>query len=172
MGYLEELFKENGHDAHFLFGQMTMDDRIWILVEPVVSGLGYGLWGLEVHSGGKKTTVQVYIESEDGVDVEDCANVSRQLSSLFDVEDPFAGHYTLEVSSPGMDRRLFTKEQFQLFAGAQVKVNLKTPFEGRKRYAGLLCGMEGEDVIVRTGDEETLFPFDEIDRANVVPEFG
>lgn len=172
-----------------------MDDRIWSLVEPVVSGLGYELWGIEVQGYSHKATVRVYIDTlkveEDkadiastdiestniesmetaGINVEDCAKVSRQLSSLFDVEDPFEAGYTLEVSSPGLDRRLFTKNQFLLYVGAKVKVRLKSPFEGRKRFTGLLCGMEGEDVVIRSGDEEMLFPFAEIDRANLVSEF-
>lgn len=157
--------------AHFLFGQVAMDNLINSLVEPVVTSLGYELWGIEVQGHGNRTTIRVFIDAEDGVDVEGCAKVSRQLSGLFDVEDPLSGRYTLEVSSPGIDRRLFTRSQFQALKGTNIQVNLKSPFEGTKRYKGILCGMEGEDVIVRSGDEELLFPFDEIDKARVIPDF-
>lgn len=149
-----------------------MDDLIGSLVEPVVTGLGYELWGLEVNSHGKETTVRVFIDAKDGVDVDVCAKVSRQLSGVFEVEDPFSGKYTLEVSSPGLDRRLFTRNHFRELKGSKIQVNLKSLFEGRKRYKGILYGMEGEDVVIRSGDEELLFPFDEIEKARVIPDFG
>jgi ribosome maturation factor RimP len=75
------------------------------------------------------------------------------------------------VSSPGLDRRLYTLAQFEAFKGATIKLTLSRPFNGKRRFTGLLCGVEGDEVVVRSGDEETLFPFDQIDRANVVPEF-
>ena len=103
--------------------------------------------------------------------MDDCAQVSRQLSAVFDVEDPIKGQYTLEVSSPGMDRRLFTREQFAAFEGSNVKLSLRRPFEGRKRFKGLICGFEDDDLVVRSGDEEYLFPFEDIERANLVPSF-
>lgn len=115
--------------------------------------------------------LKVYIDSEDGVDVDDCARVSRQLSALLDVEDPIKGQYTLEVSSPGMDRRLFTLEQFRAFEGTNVKLSLKTPWQGRRRFTGTLCGIEDDDIVVRSGDEEFLFPFEQIDQANIVPSY-
>lgn len=148
-----------------------MHERLTALIEPVVEGLGCDLWGIEYIPQGRNSSLKVYIESEDGVDVDDCARVSRQLSALLDVEDPIQGHYTLEVSSPGMDRRLFTRAQFAAFEGANVKLSLKAPYEGRRRFKGLLCGFEDGDVVVRSGDQEYLFPFEDIERANVVPSF-
>ncbi|HKI75552.1 MAG TPA: ribosome maturation factor RimP [Pseudomonadales bacterium] len=148
-----------------------MQEELKGLIEPVVEGLGFELWGLEYRAHGKSASLKVYIDAESGIDVDDCARVSRQVSAMLDVEDPISVQYTLEVSSPGMDRRLFTKEQFRAFEGSNVKVALRAPFEGRRRFTGLLCGMEDDDVVVRSGDEEYLLPFEEIDRANVVPSF-
>lgn len=148
-----------------------MQEQLKSLIEPVVEGLGCRLWGIEYLAHGKRASLKVYIERDQGVDVDDCARVSRQLSAVLDVEDPIRSQYTLEVSSPGMDRRLFTSEQFETFKGSNVKVSLKTPYEGRRRFKGVLCGIEEGDVVVRSGDEEYLFPLDDIDRANVVPSF-
>ncbi|XOV85959.1 MAG: ribosome maturation factor RimP [Pseudomonadota bacterium] len=148
-----------------------MNEQLRALIEPVVEGLGFELWGIEYHVQRRSASLKVYIDSEAGIDVDDCARVSRQVSALLDVEDPISGRYTLEVSSPGMDRRLFTREQFKAFEGSGVKVSLRSPYEGRRRFNGLLCGMENDDVVIRVGDEEFLFPFDEIERANVVPSF-
>ncbi len=148
-----------------------MNEQLRALIEPVVEGLGFDLWGIEYHVQRRSASLKIYIESENGIDVDNCAQVSRQVSALLDVEDPISGRYTLEVSSPGMDRRLFTREQFKAYEGSGVKVNLRSPYEGRRRFNGVLCGMEDDDVVIRSGDEEYLFPFEDIERANVVPSF-
>jgi ribosome maturation factor RimP len=140
------------------------------LIEPVVTGMGFELWGLEYLTQGRFSVLKIFIDAEKGIEVDDCASVSRQVGALFDVEEPLKGQYTLEVSSPGMDRRLFTFEQFDLMKGSQVKLKLNKPFDGKKRFTGLLVGTEDKDVVLRVGEEETLFPYEMIDRANVVPE--
>lgn len=140
------------------------------MIEPVVTGMGFELWGVEYLTQGRYSVLKIFIDSENGIDVDDCASVSRQVGSLLDVEEPLRGQYTLEVSSPGMDRRLFTFEQFDLMKGFQVKLKLNKPFDGKKRFTGLLVGTEDKDVVLRVGEEETLFPYEMIDRANVVPE--
>jgi ribosome maturation factor RimP len=140
------------------------------LIEPVVTGMGFELWGVEYLTQGRYSVLKIFIDSENGIDVDDCASVSRQVGSLLDVEEPLRGQYTLEVSSPGMDRRLFTFEQFDLMKGFQVKLKLNKPFDGKKRFTGLLVGTEDKEVVLRVGEEETLFPYEMIDRANVVPE--
>ena len=141
------------------------------LIEPVVEALGCRLWGIEQMSQGKRVTLKVYIEGESrNVDVEDCARVSRQLSSLLDVEDVVSGKYILEVSSPGLDRRLFTRDQFVECTGENIRISLRKPYEGQIKFKGLLAGLEGDEVILQTGEEEqVLFPLEQIDRANVVP---
>jgi ribosome maturation factor RimP len=140
------------------------------LIEPVVTGMGFELWGLEYLTQGRFSVLKIFIDAEKGIEVDDCASVSRQVGALFDVEEPLKGQYTLEVSSPGMDRRLFTFEQFDLMKGSQVKLKLNRPYDGKKRFTGLLVGTEDKDVVLRVGEEETLFPYEMIDRANVVPE--
>lgn len=147
-----------------------MSTQLKSLIEPVVTGMGFELWGLEYLTQGRYSVLKIFIDSENGIDVDDCASVSRQVASLLDVEEPIKGKYTLEVSSPGMDRRLFSFEQFEVMKGSKVKLKLNKPFDGKKRFAGLLVGTEDKDVVLRVGEEETLFPYEMIDRAYVVPE--
>jgi ribosome maturation factor RimP len=147
-----------------------MSEQLEALIEPVVTGFGCDLWGIERLAQGKYSILKIYIDAEKGIEVDDCAKISRQVSSLLDVEDPFNGNYTLEVSSPGLDRRLFKLEQFELFKGSQVKLSLRKPYEGRRKFVGILCGVENEDVVIRSSeDEEILFPFGQIEKANIVP---
>lgn len=140
-------------------------------IEPVVTALGLELWGLEFNSAGRNSTLRIYIDGPDGVSVDDCARVSHQVSGILDVEDPIPEQYMLEVSSPGMDRPLYTLEQFQAYAGHQVQLRLRMPFEGRRKFKGLLNGVEGDEVLLVVDDEEYLLPIDYIDRANVIPQF-
>jgi len=146
-----------------------MSDQLSELIQPVVEAMGCELWGIEQLSMGRYSTVKIYIDSEKGVDIEDCAKVSRQVSSLLDVEDPVNGEYTLEVSSPGLDRRLFKLDHFAAFIGSEVRIRLKRPYEGRRKYLGQLRGIEADEIILDYHGEEILFPFEEIERANVVP---
>ena len=141
------------------------------LVAPVAEALGYELWGIEYSTHDNQSVVRIYIDGPEGVNVDDCAKLSRQVSSVFDVEDPILGEYYLEVSSPGMDRPLFTPDQFRQYVGEKVKIRLRSPFDGRRNFSGQMTGIEGEDVIVVVGDDEYLLPFDMIDKANVVPQF-
>jgi ribosome maturation factor RimP len=113
--------------------------------------------------------VRIYIDHPDGINVDDCAKVSRQVSSVFDVEDPIMGEYTLEVSSPGMDRPLFRLEQYQQYIGEQVKIRLRSPFDGRRNFTGQLTAIEGDDVVVTVEDNEYLLPFELIDKASIIP---
>jgi ribosome maturation factor RimP len=148
-----------------------VSEQLRSLIEPVVTGLDCELWGLEYISQGKYSVLKIYIESKSGIDVDDCARISRQVSALLDVEDLLKGQYTLEVSSPGVDRRLFTAEQYEAYKGAKIKLSLRSAYEGKKKYTGLLCGMENGDVVLRVGDEEILFPLQEVDKSHVIPVF-
>lgn len=141
------------------------------LIEPGVTALGFELWGIEYLAQGAHSVLRVFIDSDDGITVDDCARVSHQISGVLDVEDPISGHYSLEVSSPGMDRPLFTLEQFAAWAGHEVQVRLRVPFEGRRKFKGRLNGVEGDEVLLIVDKEEYLLPIDLIDRANVVPQF-
>lgn len=146
-------------------------EQLSALIEPAVVGLGYEFWGIEFRSQGRHSVVRVYIDSEAGIDVEACASVSRQVSGIFDVEDPIAGEYTLEVSSPGLDRPLFTLEQYLRYVGHHVCIRLRAPYEGRRKFSGLLKGVEDEDIVLIVDKHEYLLPIDSIDKANIVPQF-
>ncbi|PJE79676.1 Ribosome maturation factor RimP [invertebrate metagenome] len=141
------------------------------LVEPVVLGLDCQLWGIEYLSQGKHSLLRIYIDRDDGVTLEDCEKVSRQVSSVLDVEDPITDRYTLEVSSPGMDRPLFTLVQYEKWTGAHVAVHLRVPFEGRRKYHGVIRGVEKQDVVIGIDETEYLLPIDTIEKAHVIPQF-
>jgi ribosome maturation factor RimP len=142
--------------------------KIQELIEPSVVALGYSLWGLEFISAGKHSVLRVYIDKEDGILVDDCAAVSHHISGVLDVEDPISTEYTLEVSSPGMDRPLFKLDQYKKYIDNWVEIKLRSPFEGRRKFAGTLTAVEGEDVVVRIDNEEFILPVDAIDKANIV----
>ena len=146
-------------------------EQLQALLAPVVEALGYECWGLEYMSQGRHSLLRIYIDHADGVLVEDCEKVSRQISGVLDVEDPISNEYTLEVSSPGMDRPLFTLEQFAKHAGELVKIKLRSPYEGRRNFQGPLRGVEEQDVVVLVDDHEYLLPIDLIDKANIIPRF-
>ncbi len=148
---------------------MRMPERLTRLVEPVVAGLGYELVGVEFDS--RQRILRVYIDNEAGIVIDDCSKVSHQLSGVLDVEDPIPGNYQLEVSSPGMDRPLFTPAHFQRFQGALVRLQLLRPIEGRRRFKARLKGLEGENVLLQEEGVEFAIPFESIDKARIVPEF-
>jgi ribosome maturation factor RimP len=145
------------------------DEKIQALLEPTIAALGFELWGLEYLSQGRHTTLRVYIDGENGINVSDCAEVSRQVSSILDVEDPITGEYTLEVSSPGVDRLLFQPDQYTGYVGEWIEVRLRAPFEGRRKFKGTLKGIEGEEIVVQVDNHEFLLPFTSIDKAQVKP---
>ena len=138
------------------------------LLEPVVRGLGLQLWGLEYHQGSRRGLLRLYIDSEAGVTVDDCAAVSRQVGRVLDVEDPIRGEYVLEVSSPGVERRLYTMEQFSRYIGSMVRVQLRYPFEGRKKFSGQLVNVEGDDIVLNVDEHEYLFPVASLGKAQVI----
>ena len=146
-------------------------EQLQAIVAPVIEALGYQCWGVEFLSQGKHSLLRIYIDHADGILVDDCEKVSRQISGVLDVEDPISNEYTLEVSSPGMDRPLFTLEQLAAHAGEQVKIKLRTPFDGRRNFQGVLRGVEEQDVVVLVDEHEYLLPIDAIDKANIVPRF-
>ena len=146
-------------------------EQLQAMLAPVVESLGYQCWGIEFISQGRHSLLRVYIDHANGILIEDCETVSRQVSAVLDVEDPISSEYTLEVSSPGMDRPLFTLEQFAAHAGEQVKIKLRSPFDGRRNFQGLLRGVEEQDVVVLVDDHELLLPIDLIDKANIIPRF-
>ena len=148
----------------------TKLEHLQALIEPAVKAFDCELWGIQL-SLSKQALLRVYIEAEQGVSVEDCEKVSRQVSGILDVEDPIPGEFTLEVSSPGMDRPLFTQPQFEANVGEQVKLRLRYAFEGRRNFKGLLVGVEGDEIVLQVDNEEYLLPVENIESANIVPNF-
>ena len=139
------------------------------LLEPVILSMGCELWGVDYHAQGKRSLLRIYIDKADGVVLQDCEKISRQVSAVLDVEDPIASEYTLEVSSPGMDRPLFKLSQYHAFIGEQVNLRLRIAFDGRRKFSGVLSGIENDEIILRVeGDEEYVLPYELIDKANIV----
>lgn len=146
--------------------------RLEELITPVVESFDCELWGLEYRAQGKRSMLRIYIDRpEVGVMLEDCERISRQVSSVLDVEDPITGEYTLEVSSPGLDRPLYKIEQYKLYVGSQVSLRLRVAFDGRRKFSGLLKGVENDEVVLEVDNEEYLLPFELIDKASIVPSF-
>ncbi len=140
------------------------------VVAPAVAGLGYECLGIEMVSE-RGTTLRVYIDSPDGITVEDCEQASRQISAALDVEDPVSGEYHLEVSSPGLDRPLFTAEQFARFIGETVRLKLAAPDAfGQRRFHGPILSVTGDEVCIDFEGEERCFSVDAIDTARLVPQ--
>lgn len=142
------------------------------LIEPVVAALGYELVGIEYMPQGKHSLLRVYIDAEDGITLDDCSRVSHQLSGLLDVEDVIKGQYNLEISSPGLDRPLFTAEQFARFAGHEVKIRVSIPQAGRRNFQGVLRGIQDDAVMLDLESEQVAIPLNAIDKAHLVPELG
>ena len=151
---------------------MDRQSRIRECIEPAVKAVGCELWGIEYLSQGRHATLRIFIEKEAGVQVDDCEKVSKQVSAVLDVEDPIREAYTLEVSSPGVDRLLFESAHYERFLGEQIKVRLRTNFDGRRNFSGVLVAMEDDEVVLRVEDQEFVFPLEEIDKAQIVPNFG
>lgn len=148
-------------------------EELTALLKPVVEGCNFMLWGVEFLQQGKHSVLRVYIdtEREAGVSVDDCSTVSHQLSGVLDVEDPIAGVYTLEVSSPGWDRLLFTADQYPRFMGEQVSMRLTAPLQGRRRLKGKMLRCDESSVVVLVDEQEFTVPFVSIDKANIEPTF-
>lgn len=143
-------------------------EKVTQLIEPTVQALDLELWGVEHASQGKYSVLRIFIEREAGVTIDDCERVSRQVSAIFDVEDPIAGEYTLEVSSPGMDRLLFTPQQFQRYRGEEVSVRMRTPVDGRRKFKGTLTDVVDDIIHIQVDGSDFELPHGDIEKANIV----
>ena len=145
-------------------------DELRELLEPGIERLGYELVDIEVRLGGKSGLLRLTIDKPDGIDLNDCEQVSHAASALLDVEDPLPGNYNLEVSSPGLDRKLTKVEHFQRFEGETLKVTMRFPIEGRRRFRGKLVSSDTENIVVEVDGESHSLPLSMIDTARLVPE--
>lgn len=144
------------------------NNEIINLLKPSVEALGYGLWGVEYLPQGKHSILRVYIDKADGIGIEDCEQVSRQVSTLLDVENPIKGHYSLEVSSPGLDRPLFEKAHFEQFVGEAVRLKISQPVENKRKFFGHIERIENETVVLKVDGESISIPLDNVVKANLV----
>jgi len=138
------------------------------LLKPGAEALGYELVAVEM-SGGDTSIVRIYIDSDNGITVTDCAKASRQFSAILDVEDPISNRYTLEVSSPGMDRPLAKPSHFIAVVGEQVKIKMTVLVDGRRRFTGELIEANEEFAVVEVDGEQTELPYTDMDRARLIP---
>jgi len=149
----------------------VLDKSLQTLLAPAVTALGYELVGIErLSQGSRGQLLRVYIDSETGINLADCEQVSYHISGILDVEDPIVGAYTLEVSSPGLDRPLFTLEHFIRFIGHKVKIKLTRPLDTRRTFTGILQRVQGHHIVVVAEGTEYSLPYEQIDKARLVPE--
>lgn len=166
----------SGPLAHFLFAEAASSEvrrsplvqRVHGLLEPVVSQMGCELVGVETATQGRRQVLRVYIDKSGGVTLDDCQRVSGQVSALLDVEDPISGTYDLEVSSPGIDRPLFTREQFARFVGYRARIRTDSAVAGRRNFTGIIEAVSDEDVVLLQDGEKVVLALAGIDKAHLV----
>lgn len=149
----------------------TLEQNLQEMLQGAVEDLGCELWGIECQRAGRFMTVRLFIDKEGGVTIDDCSDVSRQVSAILDVEDPIADKYNLEVSSPGLDRPLFTLAHYERFVGRDVVVHLRIPMFDRRKWQGKLESVEGDLITLIVDNEPRQFAFSNIQKANLVPVF-
>lgn len=149
----------------------TLEEKLSDLLKGSIEDLGCELWGIECQRAGRFLTVRIYIDKEGGVSVDDCADVSRQVSAILDVEDPIADKYNLEVSSPGVDRPLFTLEQYQRYIGEEIVVHFRIPVLERRKWQGKLEKIENDMITLLVDGQPQVLVFGNIQKANVVAKF-
>ena len=138
------------------------------MLRPAVEETGKELLGVEFISAGNHSVLRIFIDHENGIDVDDCAEVSRQVGAILDVEDPLSSEYNLEVSSPGLDRPLFDKSHFEAVIDETVEVKISMPLNGRRKFKGTLVAIENDSLIVMVDNEEYELVISNIDKAHLV----
>ncbi len=143
------------------------------LLRPGVEALGFDLVGIDFHPREKNSLIRLYIDStsDKGILLEDCAAVSRQVSGILEVEEPIAGRYTLEVSSPGLDRPLFEVSHFKQFLGQRSRVKMMIEVEGRKNFTGVIQAVSDSTVTLLVDEAEFELIVDDIKSARLVPKY-
>ncbi|WP_386693281.1 Ribosome maturation factor RimP [Lonepinella sp. MS14434] len=149
----------------------TLEQKLTALLQGSVADLGYELWGIECQRTGRFMTVRLFIDKENGVGIEDCADVSRQVSAILDVEDPITDKYNLEVSSPGLDRPLFTLSQYERYVGKEICVHLRIPVADRRKWQGVLEKLDNDMLTLIVDNQPQTLVFGNIQKANVAAKF-
>lgn len=149
----------------------TLEQKVSDLITPILNDLGFQLWGIKYIRNPKRPTLQIFIEKEGGVTIDDCQEASLQINSILDVEDVIKSAYHLEVSSPGMDRILFTFEQLSAYVGKQISLEVSLPVVNRKRFRGTLEKIDGDILVMNVGNEVYEIAYPNVSKAQVVPVF-
>lgn len=144
--------------------------RLASLIKASVESLGYELWGVVFQPRSQHQTLVIFIDAPAGVTLDDCSKVSRLVSERLDEEDPIHGAYMLEVSSPGIDRQLFTVEQFQRYIGKEVKVEMRMPINGQRRFKGRLLSANENEICIDDKKQQSTLAMDDVLKANLVTE--
>jgi ribosome maturation factor RimP len=147
---------------------MAVTDQIELLIEAPIESLGYELVGVEYNKHGGDTVLRIYIDSEQGISIEDCERVSHQVSGILDVEDPINSAYSLEVSSPGFDRPLFKGRDFERFSGSAAKISMKLPINGRRNFTGELQGFNDGEILISVDGEVYALPLTKLAKARLI----
>lgn len=148
----------------------TLEQKLTVLISPPIEALGYELVGIEFIRG-RTSILRVYIDSENGINIEDCADVSQQVSAVMDVEDPITVTYNLEVSSPGLERPLFNAVHYQQFIGEEVSLVLRIATQNRRKWQGIIKSVADEMITVTVEGSDEVFALSNIQKANLVPHF-
>ena len=149
----------------------TLEQQLTQMLEAPVQALGYELVGVEFIRAGHHSTLRIYIDHENGINVENCAEVSHQASAVLDVEDPISVAYNLEVSSPGLDRPLFSAAHYIRFIGEEVSFVLRMAIQNRRNWKGIIAGVDGEMITITVDGKNEVFALSNIQKANLVPKF-
>jgi ribosome maturation factor RimP len=147
---------------------MAVSDQIEALVQVPIESLGYILVGVEYIKNGRDTVLRIYIDAEQGVSIEDCERVSHQVNGILEVEDPISTAYSLEVSSPGFERPLFKQKDFEQFVGAEAKISMKLPIQGRRNFKGQLHGFSDGNIMIDVDGELYDLPLTKLAKARLV----
>ncbi|NNN69946.1 MULTISPECIES: ribosome maturation factor RimP [Vibrio] len=148
-----------------------LERQLTEMLDAPVAASGYELVGLEFIRAGEHSTLRIYIDHENGINVDDCAEVSHQVSAVLDVEDPISMAYNLEVSSPGLERPLFKAAHYEQFIGHEVSIVLKMGVGNRRKWKGIIHSIDGETVAISVDGKEELFALSNISKANLIPKF-
>ncbi|MDX7990209.1 ribosome maturation factor RimP [Xenorhabdus sp. Reich] len=148
----------------------TLEQKLTEMISAPVEALGFELVGLEFIRA-RVSTLRVYIDSEEGITVDNCADVSHQVSAVLDVEDPISVLYNLEISSPGLERPMFKAEHYLRFMGEKVSLVLRMAMQNRRKWQGIIKAVDGEMITVTVDGKDEVFALSNIQKANLVPHF-
>lgn len=151
--------------------QSGFERKLTEIIKPEVESLGFGYWGLSAPSSGSRRVIRIYIDGPEGVSIDDCATVSRQVGLVLEVEDIVPGAFTLEVSSPGLERKFFTLDQMGEYKGKTVEVKLFAPVNSCKHFKGTLSAVEADSITLDMEKESIRMEWDAVREAKLVHEF-